>query len=153
MAVLIIVAGFAGTPGEAAEQKEYVPYSNIEQGTDGVNAVPIEIRNDAKLPIRCTASLAHWYSARMGEVAPGKTLSLTVWHNPQTGELSLMNDLQDRMPVEAIWCNQPPHDFETRSSLPLEFRSGESPSAIRRICATADKNRLECREVGNGDKH
>lgn len=144
LAVLAINFGLLTTIGSAGASEAYVPYSNIQRGPEGVNAVVLDIRNESGGSIRCMASLAHWYSASMGEAAPGKTLQTTLWHDPQSGELSLMNDQQDRMPVEALWCGHPPRAYETRSRVKLNNLSGETPNGITLACVDQPDGRLMC---------
>lgn len=150
MAVLIVLAGSAVGPGEANEKKEYIPYSNLQRGTEGVNAVPVEIRNDGDGPLRCSASLAHWYSAPVGDAETQGTVRFELWHNPETGVFNLLNELEDRMPVEAIWCGRPPRTHATRSMVRLDYRAGETPASIRHICTDGSDSRVVCREVEHG---
>jgi hypothetical protein len=130
----------------ADEKRAYVPYSNIERGIEGVNEVSFAVRNDTAKPLHCLASLAHWYSAPIGDVAAGETLLANFWHNPKTGSLSMLNQLQDRMPIEAITCGPLPLDPATGAELSLNFRAGIYPTGFTYICIDTDDFRLVCRE-------
>lgn len=116
------------------------------RGTEGLSAVPVEIRNETSLPIACAASIAHWYSAELGRAGPGETLALPLWSDPATGTVVTLNAVQDRMPVLALWCGLAGRDVSTRSDIPLVRRAGAPEPAVRRACTVdSGTNRLDCR--------
>lgn len=127
-----------------AEDRAYVPYSNIDRGIEGVSRMELKIVNSAEGPISCKASLAHWYSTELGTAAPDDTIDVVLWHDPLNGELSLLNVIKDRMPLEAIWCGRKGSINETRSRIALPFTAGDAPSAINQICADGPDGRLSC---------
>ena len=86
-----------------AESPPYVPYSGIIHGTEGAVAVVLTIQNDTDADLVCRAALAHWYSVDLGVAVVGEVVHLTLWHDPATGRLDLLNETRHRMPVEAIW--------------------------------------------------
>jgi len=135
-----------GTAGQAAvaESAPYVPYSGIIRGTEGAVAVPLSLRNGTGGDIRCQAALAHWYSVDLGGVAAGGTLGVTLWHDPETGRLNLLNPSQNRMPVEAIWCGTLGHVHDTRGRVALPFLIGTSPAALDRVCTEGEGGHLAC---------
>jgi hypothetical protein len=67
---------------------------------------------------------------------------VTLWHDPETGELSLLNATEDRMPVERIACGTEgaPH----AAPLSLPFRAGPAPARLARRCA-AGADGVVCR--------
>lgn len=127
-----------------AEDRTYRPYANIERGTDGLSRVILTIENATDGAIRCTASLAHWYSQPLGAIGPDESIDMPLWHDPQTGTLSLLNDGEDRMPVEAISCGPADNADVTRTRLPLPFTRGDLPGALRRVCVDYPDGPLSC---------
>lgn len=127
-----------------AEDRAYVPYSNIDRGTEGVSPMALTIVNSAEGPISCKASLAHWYSSELGTAAPDDTIDVMLWHDPLIGELSLLNALEDRMPLEAIWCGRQGRINETRSRIALPFTAGQAQSTLHQACTDGQDGRLIC---------
>ena len=116
----------------------------IVRGTAGATAVPFSAMNGGPGRIACSAAIAHWYSLDLGEAGPGETVRATLWSDPATGEVSVLNELQDRMPVQALWCGLAGRSWATRSAVPLARRAGEPPEPIDLICAP-ESDRLICR--------
>jgi hypothetical protein len=137
-----VVVGWAG--GAVAESPAYVPYSGIIHGTDGAVAVPLRVRNGTGDVIVCRAELAHWYSVDLGAVAVGGMLEVTLWHDPVTGRLNLLNQTQDRMPVEAVWCGHRPKVHDTRGRVGLPYVIGTSPVALVRVCTEGAGGHVDC---------
>lgn len=135
---------FAAGHAAVAESGAYVPYSGIIRGTEGAAAVPLTLRNASGADIVCQAALAHWYSVDLGSTAAGQTLEVTLWHDPKTGRLNLLNQMQDRMPVEAIWCGHKPKVHDTRGRVALPFVIGTSPAALTRTCADGANGHVVC---------
>lgn len=92
----------------------------------------------------CTVALAHWYSETLGEIRPHDTLPATLWHDPETGVINLLNATNDRMPIEAIWCGVADNMSETRSRLPLPFAIGPAADQLLRVCAQGAGASLAC---------
>ena len=128
----------------AAAEDRYVPYSGIIHGTEGAEPVELRIRNETNRPMSCTASLAHWYSDVIGTERPGGTLGVTLWHDPGTGVLNLMNTCDARMPIEAIWCGRVEELHATRDRVALPFAAGPAPDVIERVCRDGPAGRLSC---------
>jgi hypothetical protein len=126
-----------------AQSDVYVPYSGIVQGTQGADRVGLSVLNQTGQAMVCTAALAHWYSQELGEAAPGVSLGVELWHDPQTGVLNVMNATDSRMPVEAIWCAVAGNVTATRTRIALPFSEGSAPAEISAICRE-DGARLIC---------
>lgn len=92
----------------------------------------------------CTVSLAHWYSENLGEIGPHETLPATLWHDPKTGVINLLNATNDRMPIEAIWCGIAENMSETRSRLQLPFAVGPAADQLLRVCTQGTEAPLAC---------
>ena len=138
-----VVVGLAGQAA-VAESPPYVPYSGIIHGTEGAAAVPLTIRNGTAAQIVCQAELAHWYSVDLGGAEVGGTLAITVWHDPATGRLNLLNETEDRMPVDAIWCGHRPKVHATRGRVGLPYDIGTSPAGLSRVCTEGKAGRVVC---------
>lgn len=137
--LLTLSAGLFSLPADA-ESGTYVPYSGIIHGTDGADPVEISIMNKTGGPLDCRAALAHWYSDELGRIVAGDQLSLTLWHDSETGVLNLMNATNDRMPVEAVWCTT-----ETaRTRLDLPMTTGKAEARLHFTCETSDGANLSC---------
>ncbi len=123
-----------------------MPYSGIIHGTEGATEVTLTVENALDATLTCEASLAHWYSQSLDQVAPGGALQVSLWHDPETGVLNLMNATDDRMPVEAIWCGAAPNFSATRGRLSLPIQKDALPfTGISYVCTMAgDAPRTTC---------
>jgi len=117
-----------------------VPYSGIIHGTDGADPVEVSVMNETGGALECRAALAHWYSDDLGRIAPGAELTVTLWHDTETGVLNLMNATDDRMPVEALWCST--DAARTRLNLPLA--AGKMEATLRFSCRASGDAELNC---------
>lgn len=104
-------------------------------GTEGLVAVPVEITNTGETALSCAAGLAHWYSQALGTVGFGATLSLTLWSDPATGAVTLLNPKGEQMAVERVWCGPAGNDWAARYELPLLRRAGQAETAQRLDCS------------------
>lgn len=137
--LLALFCGLQSLPAQA-ESGAYVPYSGIIHGTEGADPVEVSVTNETEAPLECQAALAHWYSEELGRIAAGNELTLTLWHDSETGVLNLLNAGGDRMPVEAVWCAT-----ETaRTRLKLPMAAGESEAELRFSCHGGDNRQLSC---------
>ncbi len=127
-----------------AESGTYVPYSGIIHGTDGADPVEISIMNETGILLDCRAALAHWYSDELGQIAAGERITLTMWHDSETGVLNLMNATDDRMPVEAVWCATD----TARTRLALPMTTGKAETRMQFSCRVRDDATLNCDVVG-----
>lgn len=121
-----------------------MPYSGIIHGTDGADPVEVSVANETGVPIVCEAALAHWYSDKLGSLAPGEELTLILWHDPETGVFNLMNATDDRMPVEALWCASE----AARTRLTLPIASGKAEATLRYSCHAGGEAGLSCETAG-----
>lgn len=122
--VLAITTGIAGSAGA-------VP---LERGRAGLVEVPVRVHNGGATALACEANLAHWYSERLGGVAPGETLTTTLFVKPETGAVFLLNASEDRMPVERLWCGLDGRSWETRAEISLERKADTVVSAVGLDC-------------------
>jgi hypothetical protein len=129
-----VVVGVSATGANATK---------IERGRAGLDEIPLAVTNNGKEPISCGATLAHWYSQPIGTVAPGGVMKSSVWLQRETGAVFLLNDLEDRMPVERLWCGRDGQSWATRSEIKLERRRGEAMGPIEVTCA-ATEGQLGC---------
>ena len=127
---LLVLAGPAGA------EDAYVPYSGIERGIEGTEPATLTVQNATAEPLACTAALAHWYSAPLGQAAPGGRLTVRLRHDPETGALALLNEGQDRMPLEGVTCGPPDAPHAARLALP--FRAGLAPALAYRCAGGGD---------------
>lgn len=141
--LVALSAGLFSLPA-LADSGTYVPYSGIIRGTEGADPVEVSILNETDSPIDCQAALAHWYSDELGRIDPGGELTLTLWHDPETGVLNLMNATDDRMPVEALWCST--DTARTRLNLPIS--AGAEEAELRFSCRTGTEAGLSCIATG-----
>ena len=140
LVLLLALSGGLSTLPALAESGAYVPYSGIVRGTEDADPVEVSVANETQAPLDCQAALAHWYSDELGRIAPGGELTLTLWHDDETGVLNLLNAGGDRMPVEAVWCAS---DI-ARTRLKLPMAAGDPQAALRFSCHARDDQRLRC---------
>jgi hypothetical protein len=123
----------------AAEEAE-----PVARGAAGLVALPFVARNGAHGPIVCSAALAHWYSIEFGKAESGESVQATLWYDPRSGATFVLNALEDRMPIQALWCGFAGNGWVTRAVVALPQRAGAAPSPVRLICM-ADGGGLACR--------
>lgn len=131
----------------------YIPYSGIESGTDGQIAMELRLHNLGPDEMECTAQLAHWYSTPLGIAASGDTITAEIWRDPIDGTLALLNETDDRMPVEAVWCALADAPLAERTRINLPVRAGNLPTdvpadLIARDCASDATGDLICGPAG-----
>lgn len=107
---------------------------HVERGTQGLDKFVIAVNNQGKHAISCEVATAHWYSVALGEVAPGKSLHTTLWKNRGSGEVFILNQHQDRMPVQRFWCGQQGASWQTRYQFTLPDRRQQRPHSITFAC-------------------
>ncbi|MEB8386595.1 hypothetical protein OO012_05075 [Rhodobacteraceae bacterium KMM 6894] len=141
--LLTLSAGLFSLPVHA-DSETYVPYSGIIHGTDGADPVEVSIMNATGGPLDCRAALAHWYSDELGRIVADGQLTLTFWHDSETGVLNLMNATNDRMPVEAVWCATD----TARTRLDLPMTTGQAEAKLHFTCEAVDGANLTCDAMG-----
>ncbi len=137
LAGMIVAASMALTASAA----ENAP---VARGTGGLLEVPFRADNEGTADLECKAALAHWYSFDLGRAAPGASLSAMFWYDPKDGNVFLLNDLKDHMPVQMLWCGTGPEVWTHRSVIRLERKAGNTPPPIHVTCRV-EAGRLECR--------
>ena len=141
----LVMAGMAflasGSTLQAASPEEPIA---VIRGTDGLERVPFHATNISPETISCGIATAHWYSVDLGTAEPNGDVRRDLWTSPKTGELFVLNDKSDRMPVLTLWCGFAGHAWVTRSAVTLERRAGVAIGAIDLRCR-ADDGKLSCR--------
>lgn len=115
-------------------------------GHDGLTERMFRAENRGDGRIACGAAIAHWYSVDLGQAGPGGSVGARLWFDPAGGAVYLLNDKQDRLPVEALWCGVAGRSWATRSPIDLPRHAGPvaAAPAIAVDCAP-DGERLVCR--------
>lgn len=108
--------------------------TKLERGRVGLDEIPLAVTNAGNEALSCGATLAHWYSQPIGTVAPGGVMKSSLWLQRETGAVFLLNQLEDRMPVERLWCGKDGQSWATRSEIPLQRRRGEAVGTIAVTC-------------------
>ena len=136
-----IIAGIVLWPlhAEAVE----LHCNHVDKGTAGLSHVPVVVRNTGAAAMTCTIQLAHWYSLSLEDALPGGRTVIDLWFNPKSGAYLILNDKQDNMPVEALWCGIAGRAFETRTALALDRSKGVAPKPETMHCAAVN-DRLDC---------
>jgi hypothetical protein len=127
------------TPALAVE----LHHIEVRKGTDGLTPAPLTIANEAAQPISCIAALAHWYSATLAEIAPGAKADIALWFDPQSGTITVLNDKQENMPIEALYCGLAGRAYATRAPIAFERLAGNAPGA-RSVACVEREDRLQC---------
>ncbi|WP_442578429.1 hypothetical protein ACSBOB_23245 [Mesorhizobium sp. ASY16-5R] len=115
----------------------------VRTGVDGLHPAPIAVTNSTAAPIVCVAQLAHWYSAVVAQAGPGASTRIALWQDPSTGAFVALNDKQENMPVEALWCGFEGRSYETRAALPLD-RGQPAAATPRSVACLEEAGRLAC---------
>lgn len=102
-----------------------LPVPRVRHGTEGLAPMTLRLTNAADTALDCQAQLAHWYSQALATLAPGETAAITLWRDPATGTLALLNEHADNLPVEALWCGRAGQAYATRGALPLDHAGGD----------------------------
>jgi len=106
-------------------------------------SLDITIENSGKTALVCSASIAHWFSADLGEVTPGASRSFSFGVDVKSGKVFQLNSVGDEMAVQRVWCGHKGNDWATRAEIPMERRAGVSPEPVRLRCA-ADAETTRC---------
>lgn len=106
-------------------------------------SLDITVENSGKTALVCSASIAHWFSADLGEISPGASRSFSFGVDLKTGNVFQLNAVGNEMAVQRIWCGHKGNDWATRAEIPMERRAGVSPDPIRLRCA-ADATTTRC---------
>lgn len=117
--------------------------TEVRSGTEGLVNVPVSLANASDAPIVCIGELAHWYSAELARADSGATATIALWFDPQTGTYAVLNDKDENMPVEALWCGLAGRSYETRAAIPLDRKRDATPGPLALTCAMG-AGRLSC---------
>jgi hypothetical protein len=115
----------------------------VRTGTDGLHMVPLTISNAGSEGLSCNADFAHWYSAGIATVEPGKSARIELWFDPTTGTFTILNDKRENLPVERLWCGLSGRTYATRVQVTLD-RTDAAKSERAVSCAMAQDS-LVCR--------
>ncbi|MFK5979424.1 MAG: hypothetical protein QM488_11105 [Rhizobiaceae bacterium] len=126
-------------PVQAVELHEI----EVRTGTEGLIKVPFSITNATSKPISCIGELAHWYSTEVAKISDDSTTKFDLWFDLKTGTLTLLNEHDENMPVESLWCGFTGRAYATRSRLNLVRREGKAPETVQLSCREND-GRLLC---------
>jgi hypothetical protein len=113
---------------------------DVHRGTDGLKPAPLDIVNSGSGRLSCTAELAHWYSKDLGTIAPAAETRIPLWFDPASGSFFLLNEGEDNMPVEALWCGIDGKAYATRKT----FRLDRDTAQARRIECAGRNGKLTC---------
>jgi len=94
----------------------------------------VTIQNIGDTVLACDASIAHWYSNALGDIAPGASLRFSLLADAGDGTVFLRNAGGDDMPVQSLWCGLKGKSWVTRAEIALERRIGEMPKPISLDC-------------------
>lgn len=136
---LIILAAFFSSSLMA----ETMP---VQKGTRGLEKFVIQVTNQGNQPLSCVVTTAHWYSVALGDIAPGNSLPTTLWKNTQSGEVFILNQHQDRMPVQHFWCGHQGGSWQTRYQFTLPDRRQQRPHPAKFNCHEGGTSTL-CKSV------
>ncbi|RLR17397.1 hypothetical protein D8L93_09550 [Sodalis-like symbiont of Bactericera trigonica] len=67
-----------------------------------------------------------------------------MWENPATVEVFILNQHQDRLPLQRVWCGIAGDAWRTRADVALPTRHGPSVASIRLWCV-AGIDQVDCR--------
>jgi hypothetical protein len=115
----------------------------VRKGTDGLNMVPMTISNAGTEGVSCNADFAHWYSAGIATVEPGKSVRIELWFDPNTATFTLLNDKRENLPVERLWCGLSGRAYATRGQITLD--RADAAKGERAVSCAMGQDRLVCR--------
>ncbi|MCX2699002.1 MULTISPECIES: hypothetical protein [Ochrobactrum] len=116
---------------------------NAASATANSQSLDITVENSGKSALVCSASIAHWFSADLGEVAPGASRSFSFGVDVKNGNVFQLNTVGNEMAVQRIWCGHKGNDWATRAEIPIERHSGIIPKPVHLRCA-ADTATTRC---------
>lgn len=138
---LLLLLSFViiAAPANAVELREI----EVRTGTAGLAPVPLSLTNAGQVPLLCIGELAHWYSTEVALVEAGATVRVDLWFDPQTGTYTLLNDSDENMPLESLWCGRAGRAYETRARVTLDRRLNATPAALDLAC-NFDDGQVRC---------
>lgn len=115
----------------------------VRTGTDGLDMVPLTISNAGSEGLSCNADFAHWYSAGIATVEPGKSTRVELWFDAKTGTFTILNDKRENLPVERLWCGLSGRAYATRVQITLD--RAHAAKGERAVSCTMAQDSLVCR--------
>lgn len=115
----------------------------VRTGTDGLAMVPLTISNSGSEGLSCNADFAHWYSAGIATVEPGKSARVELWFDPATGTFTILNDKRENLPVERLWCGLSGRAYATRTQITLDRT--DAAKGTRAVSCGTKQDSLVCR--------
>jgi len=115
----------------------------VRTGTDGLAMVPLTISNSGSEGLSCNADFAHWYSAGVATVEPGKSARIELWFDPKTGTFTILNDKRENLPLERLWCGLSGRAYATRVQVALD--RGDAARGMRTVSCGMEQDSLVCR--------
>jgi len=113
----------------------------VRKGIGGLEPAPLTIVNRSTQPIVCIAEIAHWYSAELARATAGADAAIGLWRDRTDGAFVALNDAEENLPVEKLWCGFEGRSYETRSDLVLDRAA---PPTARAIVCRESQERLVC---------
>ncbi len=110
----------------------------------GAQTLEISVTNGGSETLVCRAAIAHWFSADLGEAAPGATLAFAFGVDVATGGVFQLNDRGDHMAVQRIWCGRKGADWPSRAEIPMDRRAGVAPAPVALTCAAVAGGKTAC---------
>lgn len=135
----VIGAGLAVAASAAAVELRPI---EVRKGTAGLEAAPLSVTNATSGPIVCTAEMAHWYSAELGQARPGARAEIRLWRDPSDGTFVALNASEDNLPIEKLWCGFEGRSYETRGEITLD--RGAPAGSARSVTCEEQGGRLVC---------
>jgi hypothetical protein len=99
----------------------------------------IDVRNRAHVTLECHAVAGHWYGFDFGTIPAGATTRIVFGLDRGSGTVSLPNSLNQRLPIQYVYCGRAGDAWHTRADLPL-----------RRLADGARPAIITCRDSGAG---
>ena len=129
----------------------FAPFANaaelhqvtVRTGTDGLAMMPLTISNSGKDGLSCNADFAHWYSAGIATVEPGRTSRVELWFDAATGTFTILNDKRENLPVERLWCGLSGRAYATRVQITLDRT--DAATGKRAVTCGTEQEGLVCK--------
>ncbi len=118
--------------------------NTVPAGTAGLTRLEFRIRNTGDQPLACEARLAHWYSDRLAEVAPGAEDRFELWADSGSGTVYRISVNGDRMPVERFWCGLAGASWNTRYEMVLPRHPAGGTEILALQCQAAGAQSVTC---------
>jgi hypothetical protein len=111
--------------------------SGTASASVNTQSLNITIENTGDTVLVCSAAIAHWFSADLGEISPGASRSFSFGVDVASGKVFQLNEAGDEMAVQRVWCGLKGRDWITRAEIPMDRRAGILPAPVHLRCAGA----------------